>query len=65
MEEEERDQFRSKHQFKSPAEVLCQTGSELSHEYVKIPADDVDVWELDPLLLKFDHIIATGSCKEL
>ncbi|KAE9456886.1 hypothetical protein C3L33_11211, partial [Rhododendron williamsianum] len=59
------NQFRSKHQFKSPAEVLCQTGSDLSHEYVKIPPDDVDVWELDPVLLKFDHIIATGSCKEL
>ncbi|KAF7140889.1 hypothetical protein RHSIM_Rhsim06G0011000 [Rhododendron simsii] len=59
------NQFRSKHQFKSPAEVLCQTGSELSHDLVKIPSDDVDVWELDPMLLKFDHIIATGSCKEL
>ncbi|KAI8549381.1 hypothetical protein RHMOL_Rhmol06G0020200 [Rhododendron molle] len=59
------NQFRSKHQFKPPAEVLCQTGSELSHEYVKIPTDDGDVWELDPVLLKFDHIIATGSCKKL
>ncbi|XP_058220611.1 serine/threonine-protein kinase STY46-like isoform X2 [Rhododendron vialii] len=59
------NQFRLKHQFKSPAKVLCQTESELSHEYVKIPTDEGDVWELDPVLLKFDHLIATGSCKEL
>ncbi|KAH7849097.1 hypothetical protein Vadar_012892 [Vaccinium darrowii] len=44
---------RSNQKFKSPAEVL------------KIPTDGIDVWELDHKLLKFDYLIAGGSCKEL
>ncbi|XP_057490034.1 serine/threonine-protein kinase STY46-like isoform X1 [Actinidia eriantha] len=50
---------RSKHRFISPA------GDEPSPDHVKIPTDGIDVWEIDPILLKFDHKIAAGSYKDL
>ncbi|KAL6995924.1 nicotinamide N-methyltransferase, partial [Sarracenia purpurea var. burkii] len=55
---------RSKHYLISPAGELRRTASELSPDHVKIPTDGIDVWEIDPMLLKFDRKIVAGSYKD-
>jgi hypothetical protein len=36
-----------------------------SSDFVQIPADSTDVWEVDPRLLKFEQKIASGSFGDL
>lgn len=36
-----------------------------SSDFVQIPADAVDVWEIDPRLLKFEQKLASGSFGDL
>ncbi|KAI8014302.1 Serine/threonine-protein kinase STY46 [Camellia lanceoleosa] len=56
---------RLKHHFISPMGELRQTRIELNPDHVNIPTDGVDVWEIDPMLLKFDQKIATGLYGDL
>ncbi|KAL6954460.1 glutathione transferase [Sarracenia purpurea var. burkii] len=56
---------RSKHFLISPAGELRRTASELIPDHVKIPTDGIDVWEIDPMLLKFDRKIVAGSYRDL
>ena len=44
---------------------LQQTGIELNPAHVNIPTDGIDVWEIDPMLVKFDLKIATGLYGDL
>jgi hypothetical protein len=36
-----------------------------SSDFVQIPADAADVWEVDPRLLKFEQKLASGSFGDL
>ncbi|CAL5383402.1 unnamed protein product [Camellia sinensis] len=56
---------RLKHHLISPMGELQQTGIELNPDHVNIPTDGIDVWEIDPMLLKFDQKIATGLYGDL
>ncbi|KAL7244739.1 hypothetical protein ACSBR2_000159 [Camellia fascicularis] len=56
---------RLKHHLISPMGELWQTGIELNPDHVNIPTDGIDVWEIDPMLLKFDQKIATGLYGDL
>ena len=37
----------------------------IPNEYVAIPNDGTDVWEIDPRLLKFENKVAAGSYGDL
>ncbi|KAK6922540.1 Serine-threonine/tyrosine-protein kinase, catalytic domain, partial [Dillenia turbinata] len=51
----------------SPASVHgpSQPGKESLSDYVKIPNDGTDVWEIDARLLKFENKVASGSYGDL
>ncbi|KAL6963135.1 glutathione transferase, partial [Sarracenia purpurea var. burkii] len=55
---------RSKHYLISPSGELQRTASELIPDHVNIPTDGIDVWEIDPMLLKFDRKIVVGSYRD-
>ncbi|KAL3527264.1 hypothetical protein ACH5RR_011920 [Cinchona calisaya] len=42
-----------------------QKGSPSTSEYVKIPTDEIDVWEIDARKLKFENRIASGAFGDL
>lgn len=42
-----------------------QRGITCKPEYLEIPTDGTDVWEIDPQLLKSEHKVASGSYGDL
>lgn len=42
-----------------------QSGINLISNHVNIPADQLDVWEIDASLLNYENKIASGSCGDL
>ena len=44
-----------------PISEHSQTQSICSDDFVKIPTDGTDVWEIDASLLKFDNKVGSGS----
>ncbi|KAL9231866.1 hypothetical protein vseg_007032 [Gypsophila vaccaria] len=60
----ENSSWRSQ-QSSSPADEQEQTPIESKCDYVEIPNDGTDVWEIDPRLLKFENKVAAGSYGDL
>ena len=48
-----------------PDAVQEQKGIYHMHNIVNVPADRMDVWEIDPSLLKYENKIASGSFGDL
>uniref|UniRef100_A0A1D1Z628 non-specific serine/threonine protein kinase n=1 Tax=Anthurium amnicola TaxID=1678845 RepID=A0A1D1Z628_9ARAE len=49
----------------SPIVDHAQSGKDIASDYVQIPTDGTDVWEIDIRLLKFGNIVASGSYGDL
>ncbi|KAL6959893.1 Serine/threonine-protein kinase sty17 [Sarracenia purpurea var. burkii] len=48
-----------------PLSKQSQTWSESSADYVKLPTDETNVWEIDVSLLKFENKVGSGSFGDL
>ncbi|OMO80028.1 hypothetical protein CCACVL1_13213 [Corchorus capsularis] len=60
----EKQSWLKQHSF-SPTRDYKETGTNGDQNYVAIPNDGTDVWEIDPRQLKFENKVASGSYGDL
>ena len=51
--------------FSSPLGEQVQTPIKRELDHLEIPNDGIDVWEIDPQLLKFERQVASGAYGDL